>query len=223
MSPREAVIYLATHVAIPVVLAYLTAVFAIKQHTRAQYESEAQFVNQLTLAARFEAEANANDIRRWQQSLLNVVQPIEDFVSERKSPRPGINPGYSRFRTRALEALVESPIATRHMRPCVISTLAQVHSRLTEANRVHTAADAALVEYTATYPQPLQESYSAAARLHAHIEQLLKVYEGLPDALHLVAEHDPWPCVVDYQSEKSGHAAREAPKSVGSKVADIDG
>ena len=207
ISPRKAVIYLATHVVIPVVLAYFAAEFAIEQEKRAQYETEAQFVNQLTLAARFEAEENANDIRRWRRSLLNVVQPISDFVMERKSSRPDINPGYARLRTSALGALVQSSIAIRHMRPCVISTLAQVHSRLNEANRVQTTIDAALVEYTATYRQSLRESHSAAARLHAHIEQLLKIYEGLPDRLHLVADHDPWPCVVDYESETSGHGA----------------
>ena len=205
ISARKAVIYLLTHVVIPVGLAYLAAHFAIKQHTRTQYETEAQFVNQLTLAAKFEAEENANDVHRWRRSLLDAIQPIEDFVNERKSSRPDINPGYARLRTSALGELVQSPIAFRHMRPCVISTLSQVHIRLTEANRIQANTDAALVEYNATLPQPLRESYSAAARLQAHIEQLLKVYEGLPVRLHLIADHDPWPCIVNYESEKTGH------------------
>ena len=213
ISLRRAFTYFATHIAIPVVVAYLAAVIAIKQHTTAQYESEAHFVSQLTLAARFEAEENANDIRRWQRSLLVVAQELEDFINHQKSSRPGINPGYSRFRTRALGALVQSPIATRHMKPCVISTLAQVHTRLTEANHVNTATDAALVQYTATYTQTLQESYTAAARLHAHIEQLLNIYAGLPDYLHLVADHEPWPCVADYEAEKSSHITQTVPNN----------
>ena len=208
ISPRQALIYLATHAAIPMVLAYLAAIFAVHQTMSVQFETEAQLLNQLTLAARHEAAENANDIGRWQASLLRVVKPLETFINERESSRPQINPGYSRLRTHALGALVDSPIATRHMRPCAVSTIAQLRIRLIEANRVHTAADAALIEYTATFPQPLEESYSAAARLHAHIEQLLKIYEGLPDRLHLVSDHDPWPCVHDYQSESSGHTGK---------------
>ena len=88
ISPRQALIYLVTHAAIPMVLAYLAAIFAVHQKVSVQFETEAQFFNQLTLAARYEAAETANDIGRWQASLLRVLQPLQTFINERKSSRP---------------------------------------------------------------------------------------------------------------------------------------
>ena len=48
--------------------------------------------------------------------------------------------------------------------------------------------DAALVEYTATFPGPITDAYTAAARLHARIEQLLSVYKGMPDTLEAMID-----------------------------------
>ena len=135
-----------------------------------------------------EAELNAKSIRSWIPRLLPIAKDLEAFVNDKGPSPPGVNPGHAGLTEAAFEALLESPMAALYMSPCLVTALATAHYRLGEGNAVKRAVDTALVEYTATLPGPLPETYTAAARLHARIEQLLEIYKQLPDALEMLIE-----------------------------------
>ena len=86
----------------------------------------------------------------------------------------------------AFSEAVENPIATRYLPRCVLSALEGARGRLSEGNAVKRYVDAALAEYTATFPGPLTDAYIVAARLHAFIEQLVEIYSRMPSLLRLV-------------------------------------
>ena len=65
--------------------------------------------------------------------------------------------------------------------------LNSTRSRLSEGNAVKRDVDAAVAEYTATLPGSLPEAYTAAARLHARIEQLVEIYSPMPRLLRILA------------------------------------
>ena len=140
-------------------------------------------------AVRNEAELNAKNIRKWVPRLVRIAKDLERFVNDKGPSPPGVNPGHAGLTEAAFQALVESPVAARHMLPCVHTALATVRYRLGEGNAVKRRVDAELVEYTAAFPGLLPEAYTAAARLHARIEQLLEIYKELPDALERLIEY----------------------------------
>ena len=76
----------------------------------------------------------------------------------------------------------------RHLLPCQHTALATAHYRLSEANAVKKEVDTALVAYTVAAAEPLPYAYSAAARLHARIEQLLEIYKVFPSTVDELSE-----------------------------------
>ena len=187
---------------LPVVLlaAYLTAHFTVREASREQEAQEQEYVEHLQEAVSNEAELNARSIRRWIPELVSVAKELETFINDKGPSRPGVNPGHAGLTEAAFEALLESPMAARYMSPCLVTALATVHYRLSEGNAVKRTVDAALAEYTATFPEGLPEAYTAAARLHARIEQLLEIYKVLPDALERLIElGDTQDCGEDEQ------------------------
>lgn len=173
-------------VQLPVVV--LTAIVTVQFANRAQEDREREYVERLETAVRSEAELNARKIREWVPGLLRIAEDLERFVNDKGATRPSVEPGYGGLTNAAFEALVESPVAARHILPCVHTALATARYRLSEGNSVKRELDVALVEYTATFPGALAEGHSSAARLHARIEQLVMIYKDLPDALDKLIE-----------------------------------
>ena len=168
--------------------AYLTAHYMVTKEGKEQKKQEQKYVENLKEAVRNEAGQNARSIRRWVPKLTHVAKSLQDFVNDKGHVPPGVDPGHGSLTVVALQVPIESPVAARHMLPCLHTTLAAIHYRLREGNMVKREVDAALVEYTATFPGPLPEAYIAAARLHARIEQLLEIYKKMPDGLGMLVE-----------------------------------
>ena len=158
-----------------------------------QVAQEQKYIEDLKEAIRAEANQNAGNIERWLPGLVTIAKGLESFVNDRGSNRPGVNPGYGMLTETAFSEAVENPIATRYLPRCVLSALEGARGRLSEGNAVKRYVDAALAEYTATFPGPLTDAYIAAARLHAFIEQLVEIYSRMPSLLHLV------PALLDLQ------------------------
>ena len=167
---------------LPVLLfiAYMTAHHTVTIERKEQENYEQEYVENLKESLRYEVRINARNIRKCIPHLVVVTNILQDFVNNENHDRPGANPGYGSLMVTASQALIESPVAARHILPCLHNTLAAMHYRLREGNDIKREVDTALVEYTGTFPRPLSDAYVAAARLHARIEQLLYVYKKLP-------------------------------------------
>lgn len=175
---------------LPAIVAFFAALFALWLDSREQEKQERVYVEQLREAVVHEARLNATSIRRWIPSLVGIAKDLEAFIKDKGSAPPSVNPGHAGLTAAALQLLVESPIAARHVLPCLHTVFATVRYRLDEGNAVKTHVDTALADYTATFPGLLSESHEAAARLHARIEQLLMIYKDLPASLEQLIEAD---------------------------------
>lgn len=184
-----ALVTLAVNVPVSVLTSYCTIRFTAVETARAQRaeeEREQEYVESLQEAVGAEAEQNARNIQRWLPRLVNIARDLESFVNDKDASRPGVNPGYGMLTETTLSEAVESRVATRYLPWCVLSALNGVRNRLSEGNAVKREVDAALADYTATLPGPPAEAYTAAALLHARIEELVGIYAPMPRLLGLL-------------------------------------
>ena len=120
-----------------------------------------------------------------------MTRELEEFIHNKEQKRPSFDPGYGKLQATTLEQLINSPAAAQYLLPCLHNGLASMLHRIIEANNIKVQVDSALVEYTATYPGSLSDSYIAAARLHGRIEQLLYIYKNFliyPEILNYIMD-----------------------------------
>lgn len=181
---------------LPILLlvAYTTANYTVSTERKEQEKYEQAYVKKLKESLRSQTRSNARNIRKWIPKLVIVAQNLQNFVNNKSDDRPGANPGYGSLMVTAYQGLIDNPKASRYILPCLYTALTAMRDRLGEANYVKREVDAALVQYTGTFPRPLSEAYAAAARLHARIEQLLSIYAKMPSQLGMLER------VIDVQS-----------------------
>ena len=168
---------------IPSFVAYITVHYTVSAERDEQQIYERKYAEILKESVRNEARTNANSIRKWVPKLIEIAQNLQIFVNNKEQDRPGADPGYGSLLVSALQQLSESPVAARHLLPCLHTAMSAMLYRLVEGNDIKREVDTALVDYTATFPGSLPDAYTAAARLHARIEQLLLIYKQMPDYL----------------------------------------
>lgn len=159
----------------------------IQEHERIDQE----YVENLTASILSATKINNGKLREWTPKLIGIARELEDFINNKEQKRPDVEPGYGALQTTALEQLINNPMVARYLLPCVNNALASILHRMNAANDIKVEVDNALIDYTATYPGSLSDSYLAATRLHGRIEQLLEIYGKLyidPDDMNKIMD-----------------------------------